>query len=464
MVQPTGVTASFGGPTSGYATGRTCEFLRIAADRKIYQLMTEHTRTMVGQLDVWRVRNRFVASDIYYGWFVVLACYLGAFVIFGIAYSFGVFFDPIASEYGLNRAQTSISFSIQTFVKYTVSAAIMGVFAQKYGSRKLFAVGSLCIITGLFGVVIAESYYTLLIAFSGVLAVGLGTIFIISYATIPRWFHRRRGLAMGITTMGLATGTLIVPPIATYFVQLWNWQTAYLALLGPMAILLIIAAVLFTDNPSQLNVDTSSEFPDSSTDDEDGSFDEVRSIIGSRSFLLAITGWIFIFFSLYAFLGHIVPFINDLGLASWVSASSLSIVGAAGIIGRAILGYASDLIGRVKLFGLSGTMMAAPLILLPATESWPAVISLVTIFGLGFAGADALLSPLTAELFGATNIFSVFGILAASFGISGLIAPYITGVVYDVYGEYTYIFIVIGVVGLLGVGLTMRAGQIEDAL
>jgi MFS family permease len=109
-------------------------------------------------------------------------------------------------------------------------------------------------------------------------------------------------------------------------------------------------------------------------------------------------------------------------------------------------------------------MMAAPLILLPATESWPAVISLGTIAGLGAAGGDALLSPLTAELFGATNIFSVFGILAASFGISGLIAPYITGVVYDVYGEYTYIFIVIGVVGLLGVGLTMRAGQIEDAL
>ncbi|MFC6722956.1 nitrate/nitrite transporter [Halobium palmae] len=419
---------------------------------------------MTGTTEQKVIRHRLTNLDIYYGWFVVLACYLGAFVIFGIAYSFGVFFEPIATEYGLNRAQTSISFSIQTFVKYTVSAAVMGIFAQRYGSRKLFWTGAFCIIAGLSGVVLADSYYTLLLAFSGVLAVGLGTIFIIAYATIPRWFHRRRGLATGITTMGLATGTLAVPPTATYFLQRWDWQIAYLALLAPMTILLLIAVILYTDRPSKLGVDTSDEFPDGYDGNTGGSIGELKSIVKSRSFVLAITGWVFIFFSLYAFLGHIVPFIDDIGLKPWVGASALSIVGATGIIGRAVLGYASDLIGRVRLFGLSGSLMAIPLILLPAVNSWPTVVSLVAVFGLGFAGADALLSPLTAELFGATNIFSVFGLLSASFGIAGLIAPYVAGRVYDIYGEYTYVFVVIGVVGLVGVGLTMRAGQLEDAI
>lgn len=418
---------------------------------------------MSGLTEQRHIRQRIAKWDIYYGWFVVLACFFGAFTIFGIAYSFGVFFDPIAAQYGLSRAQTSISFSLQTFIKYTISAAIMGIFAQMYGARKLYALGTIFIIAGLSGVVLAENYYTLLFAFSGILPIGLGTIFIISYAAIPRWFHKRRGLAMGITTMGLATGTLVVPPVATYFIQLWDWQTAYLALLAPMAGLLLIAVVLITDQPSQLDVDTSVEFPDDYTKNREGDLSELISIATSRSFLLAITGWIFIFFSLYAFLGHIVPFISDLGLASWVGASALSIVGATGIIGRIILGYASDRISRIKLFGLSGSMMSIPLIVLPAVQSWPMIIILVVIFGFGFAGADALLSPITAELFGATNIFSVFGLLSASFGISGLIAPYVAGQVYDTYGEYTHIFIIIGVIGLVGVSLTMRAGQLEDA-
>lgn len=418
---------------------------------------------MSGQVDQKGIRHRLATGNIYYGWFVVLACYLGAFVVFGIAYSFGVFFSSIAAEYGLNRAQTSISFSLQTFVKYTISAAVMGIFAQRYGSKRLYEVGALCVVAGLLGIVAANSYYTLLIAFSGILAIGLGTIFIIAYATIPRWFHRRRGLATGITTMGLATGTLVVPPTATYFIQQWDWQTAYLALLGPMTVLLLVAVILYTEKPSKLDIDTANEFPDDYSGNTGGSMDELKSIVGSRSFVLAITGWIFIFFSLYAFLGHIVPFINDLGLASWVGASALSIVGVTGIIGRAMLGYASDLIGRVKLFGLSGSLMAIPLILLPAVNSWPGVVFLVTMFGFGFAGADALLSPVTAELFGATNLFSVFGLLAASFGIAGLISPYIAGRVYDTFGEYTYIFILIGLIGLVGVGLTMRAGQRQNA-
>jgi hypothetical protein len=48
------------------------------------------------------------------GWVVVAAAFLSTFVVFGIVYSFGAFFDSMAEDFGTGKGATALMFSITT--------------------------------------------------------------------------------------------------------------------------------------------------------------------------------------------------------------------------------------------------------------------------------------------------------------------------------------------------------------
>jgi hypothetical protein len=52
------------------------------------------------------------AIDSPYAWRMTAIAFVTLFVIFGVVYSFGAFFRPIATEFGANRARTSALFAI----------------------------------------------------------------------------------------------------------------------------------------------------------------------------------------------------------------------------------------------------------------------------------------------------------------------------------------------------------------
>ncbi|MFC7008340.1 hypothetical protein [Halalkalicoccus salilacus] len=77
---------------------------------------------------------------IYYGWVVVGACFLGSFVVFGLSYSFGVFFEAILTEFGHPRGVTSVAFGVQSLMLY-LGAVGIGVLVDRYGTRRMLALG-----------------------------------------------------------------------------------------------------------------------------------------------------------------------------------------------------------------------------------------------------------------------------------------------------------------------------------
>ncbi|MGC1679512.1 MAG: hypothetical protein WA740_18415, partial [Candidatus Binataceae bacterium] len=49
-------------------------------------------------------------------WRMVAVAFVAMFVVYGIAYSFGAFFKPMAAEFGAGRSSTSAVFSLTVFV------------------------------------------------------------------------------------------------------------------------------------------------------------------------------------------------------------------------------------------------------------------------------------------------------------------------------------------------------------
>ncbi|QCS42979.1 MFS transporter [Natrinema versiforme] len=397
-------------------------------------------------------------SRVYRGWYVVAGGFVGAFVVFGLSYAFGVFLEPIQRDLGISRSAVSLVFSLQTVVIY-LAAAILGVVADRLGVRRLLAFGAASLAMGGLWTSRTDSYGGLLVAYGILTAVGLGAIYVVSYATVPRWFQRRRGLATGIATAGLGIGMVAMSPAASALVGVLEWRLALLALVVAATVAVAVVTPLFDDDPSAS--ETGAEFPDGVPDHEPPEWETYRrelvAVATSRAFLLVFAGWVFVYATLYAVLVHIVPYTGDIGLGEGTGAIALAAIGGTTAAARIGIGALADRFGRVRTFVACSALMGVSTLCLPLVDSAAGLYGFAIVFGIAYGGNGALLSPLTVELFGTANPNAVFGLVSLSFAVSGLFAPWAAGLTYDLTGTYTPAFLGAGIAGLLGAGLIVLA-------
>ncbi|MDP7416042.1 MAG: MFS transporter [Dehalococcoidales bacterium] len=163
---------------------------------------------------------------LFYGWVVGATFFIAGTAIWGIRYTFGVFFKSIEGEFGLTRAATSSIFSAQ-MVLGMVFTIVGGWALDKYGPKLiLFLMG---LFTGLGLVLTGQTgaLWQLFLTYSLFLAMGTSIIFVVVMTTVSRWFDRRRGLALGVASCGAGLGPVVTAPLATYLIGEFNWHTAF---------------------------------------------------------------------------------------------------------------------------------------------------------------------------------------------------------------------------------------------
>jgi MFS family permease len=236
------------------------------------------------------------ARDWYYGWVVVAGCFLGSFVVFGLSYSFGVFFEPILAEFESSRSATSMAFGVQTAAIY-VGAVAIGALVDRYGTRRMLAAGTVLLCAGLVWTSRVESLAGLVVAYGLVAGAGLSVVYVVAYATPARWFDRRVGLASGLASAGLGVGMLVVAPVATSLIARFGWRDAMVALAAGVAAVLFAAVLLVRGEPS-LDVAPDAEFPDGVEQaggaDWRTQLDDVATVARTPAFVLTFLGWTFV--------------------------------------------------------------------------------------------------------------------------------------------------------------------------
>ncbi|MFC6719484.1 MFS transporter [Natrialbaceae archaeon GCM10025810] len=410
----------------------------------------------------------------YYGWIVVLACFLGTFVVFGLSYSFGVFLERMATDFERSNAVTTLAFGVQTLFLY-VGASLVGVFVDRVGARRALTAGAAVLCLGLVWTSRATSLFAVVLAYGVVTGIGMSVVYVVAYATVPRWFDRRAGFAGGVASAGLGIGMLVVAPAATALIDRVGWRTAFLVLAGLVAALLLLATALIRDEPTAETVppsefarsdgalegegDGASEAPSRTLRSQ---LEDVLAVARSPSFGLLFAGWVCIYATMYVVFVHLVVYATDLGLSRAAGATALGVIGGANAVGRVGIGYVSDHLGRARVFaGCSATMGLATLAL-PAIDATLALYAFALVFGLAYGGNGALLAPLTGDLFGRGNLSAVFGLISGAFAITGLVSPYLAGVASDALGSYDPAFVVAGLAALVGAGAVLAADRLAS--
>ena len=398
---------------------------------------------------------------LFYGWVVVATFLVIGTTIWGIRFSFGVFFKSIEAEFNLTRAATSGIFSAY-MVLGGVFTILGGWALDRYGPRIIILV--MGIFTGLSLLLTSQtnSLWQLFITYSLLLAVGTSSLYVVIMSTVSRWFDKKRGLALGIASSGNGLGTLVMAPFATFLIARFDWYRTYL-ILGLIAwgIVLPLSRLLRRD-PYEIGAlpdgakaePTDKDLPQPRAEENNLQPTDLslRQALRTRSFWLIIFSWLLYASSLFLVLTHLVPHVTDIGFSAAEGATVLSLVGGTSIVGRVLLGTISDRIGRKATGIICALVQAGAIAWLAWSQQLWMLYLFALIYGLVYGGMTPSMAALISDTFGLRKIGAILGVLDVGFGLGAAIGPVVGGLIFDVSKSYFTAFL-LGVVAMVVVTL-----------
>lgn len=390
----------------------------------------------------------------FYGYVVALAAFFIQVMTWGINNSYGVFFNPLLTEFGWLRAIISGAVSMN-FLVHGIVSIFMGGLNDRFGPRLIVTGCGLFMGLGYLLMSSVNAVWQLYLFYGLIAGVGLGGMDVIMLSTIARWFEKKRGTMTGLIKTGTGVGMLIMPIIITWLITTYGWRIAF-AVLGILILVIIIFLSQFlVRDPAKKGLlpdnDREAKVSKMGPNERGLSFGET---VHTRQFWTVCAVYFLILACVYTILSHIVQHAIDLGISAASAASVLAAIGGVSIAGRFVMGSAGDRIGNrmgllicflFLLVGLSWLQLAKTL--------WMFYV-FASLYGFAHGGFFALGSPLVAGLFGTRSHGLIFGIVIFSSTIGGALGPILAGHIFDVTMSYRAIFYILAALSITGLILT----------
>ncbi len=404
----------------------------------------------------------------FYGWIIVGACFVIISMNTGLMYSYGVFFKHLIADFGWSRGATSGVHSL-FMVVHGGFAIAMGWLADKFGPARVMAA---CAFIGGLGLALTSqinSLWQFYLTYGIIFGVGESAGFTITMSTTARWFIKRRGLALGIVASGAGIGTMIMAPAAERLITAFGWSTAYLVLAVAAWAVMIPSALVLRRDPAEKGL--RSYGSDEAVIEMDSiaqrEVNAAETGIALRAAVLYKPLWVLfaIFFTfnvcLQMVMIHLVNYATDIGIASLIAATFISIIGIGSFIGRLFMGTASDRIGASNALLICCIIMMVTLIfLIFAHEMWMFYLFAI-IFGFAYGGEVPQMPVLVGRFFGMRAVAALVGVTVFGATIGGALGAWMGGQIFDVTQSYQLAFTIAAVTSFISIVLTLMLKKLK---
>jgi MFS family permease len=379
-----------------------------------------------------------------YGWVIVA---LGAFmtcISAGAMFSLAVFLRPITESTGWSTTAVSAAMTIN-FLAMGAAGFGWGALSDRIGPRPVVLTGSVLLGLGLFLASRAQTPLQFQLTFGLLVGVAVGSFFSPMIAAVMGWISEHRGLAVSLVSVGVGVAPVTMSPLAGWLITQMDWRAAQQV---------IATLVLATLVPAALCVRRPPASPAGSTAVE-GTRTSLRDAFFSTPFVvLALT----FFCCCAAHAGpifHTVTYAQTCGIAPLVAVTIYSVEGVAGLGGRLALGVAADRLGvkRVLVAGLAIQAVAAFAFIFASQLG--AFYAVAATFGFAYGGVMPLYAVLAREYFGQRILGGVFGAAAMVSSLGMAAGPAIGGWIFDTFGQYTWMYVYSGAIGLGAVAIAL---------
>jgi MFS family permease len=385
--------------------------------------------------------------SLFYGYTICLAGFFIILVAYGVRFSYGVFFTPMATQLGLSSAATSAAYSISMIME-GISSLVLGMLSDRYGPRWILTVSGILIGLGYCLMPLVHSGWQLYLLYGVLIGIGQGGIFIPIISTIARWFDARRSLMTGVVASGIGLGMLVLSPLSSGLIQRFSWETTFVALGVVILMVILIAAQFFKRDPYGMGLKAYGEERLSTAAVEQKLADGFSFNQALRTNQFWLISSVVLLFGFYAtsVTVHVVPDAIDHRIPAQTAAAILAVNGAFMSGGRVLLGNLADRVGNRRVFILGLVLSVLTLVWILAVKTQWAYFVFAAVIGFSGGGVGTAQSTLLATLFGIRSVGPILALCGLWFTIGAALGPFVTGYIFDITHSY---FVALGVCGIV---------------
>jgi len=405
---------------------------------------------------------KYKVRNIFYGWWVVAACFLislfaGGLVILG----FTAFFEPIVQEFGWSYAAVSLAASLRG-AETGILAPLLGFLVDRWGPRRILVGG---IIIGGLGLVILSQISSLGMFYIGFVLVATGLSCVsptVVYTAVNNWFREKSGMAIGIMISGFSFGGLLVP-VVVKIIDIFQWRIAFL-LLGLIMWLIVLPLSFLVKNKPR-DVDFNGGQGKSTQRNDEISLKvvapqkrgEVKQALCTRAFWHIGVAIAIQYLAISAMIVHVMPYLSVVGIMRMDASFVATAFPLVSIIGRLGSGWFWDKYDKkmiaIVFFILSG--LGQLLFSFVSNQYFGLIVPSVLLFGIGWGGNAVIRAGLVSEYFGRCNYGTILGLIMGIAAIGSILGPYLVGWMFDTWQNYQIAWLVC--TGLIAIATIIMA-------
>ena len=352
-----------------------------------------------------------------------------------------------------NMSNEDYGYVLSAFMlAYTVSNGLSGPLLDRFGTRLGYAG---CMVwwstAGILHALVTGPWSLAGCRF--LLGIGEAGNWPAAVKVVTEWFPaRERALAAGIFNSGAAIGAILAPPLVTWLVLTYSWQTAFLVV-GLTGYVWLVAWWFVYHVPGHVRQEVAAR-PAPPWRLLRTRFLSVLTL--SKVFLDPV--WYFYIFWFPQYLKSVHGFdLAKIGMTAWIPFVTADLGNLVGgwLTGRLINRGWPTSTARKTVVAIFAILMTSAIPAILTSNVWVSV-ALISVATFGYTGYNSNALAFPPDVFPKNMVASVWGLASMGSGFGGMLFSWLSGRMIDQYG-YTPVFIAYGIMPLIAAGLVIFA-------
>ena len=390
----------------------------------------------------------------HYAWVVVVIIAGMQIVGTSIRMAFGVFIDPLQTQFGWSQGGIGFGYAICSIVSAVVSPWA-GNLGDRFGAKRSMLVGTFVFLIGMLTTAFIKDLWQFWFTYGVILGIAQAIFLVPLIPAAMIWFRRHLGLAMGLIMASWGVGPALATPLVAFMIQEFGWTVAFVSI-GIASTLIMLALVAgFKNRPADvggLAYGTFKSDPPLS--------DKLPSAILLNEFKehmkKTAAYWNMSSIHFLGCVGHavvliwIIPMATSKGMSAIDASLILTLFSAVSIVTRLTTPVLCERLGVRTVMTVFYILQGAPVLLLIFSSMDGVFLIFAVSFGVGYGGETGGFPILNRRYFGHAPMGGAHGFQMLGAGMGMALGGWVGGPVFDIFNSYNAAFAISVVASFAG--------------
>lgn len=373
-------------------------------------------------------------------WTLVLVAAAILMITMGSRQSLGLFLSPINTQTGLGIAKISFAMAIAQLVWGAIQP-VFGAVADRWGPARVIVLGAFMLAAGSALTTQVTSEWGLIFAVGLLSAAGAGagSFSILIGATAQRIAPEQRSFAGGVINAGGSAGQFVFAPLNQAVMAAFGWMQA----MYMMAVFALFTAPMawWLRGKPRAAKDESKTHASVEPENTLTLRQQLKIAMRNKSYWCLHAGFFTCGFHIAFLVTHMPGEVDLCGLSANVASTSLALIGLANVVGSLTVGALGARV-RMKmiLFWMYLSRVVAILIFMLAPKEPMTFYIFAIALGATWLATVPPTAGLTAKLFGARYLATLFGLTLLTHQIGGFLGAWLGGLAVVATGNYDWMW------------------------